>query len=159
MALPYNVWTEEDITNRNTVPEGNYLFVILKAELKKTKGGLDKEGRQKPIRDMLEIEFEFHDTNGTVRKLTDWIVFMEQMDWKLRHLARSIDMLPHYEAKELDAHHLLRKKGVFTLGIKNMLGNDGIEKKVNYVKDYAETNSVTSAAKDVDPDFNDDIKF
>lgn len=159
MVLPYNVWTEEEIASRNTVPEGDYPFVILDAKLTKTKGGFDKDGAPKPIRDMLEVQFEFHDINGTVRKCTDWIVFMEQMDWKLRHLARSINMLPHYEAKELDAHHLPRKKGVFTLGIKTMKSNDGIEKKVNFIKDYLEGVSVVNPANQVDENFNDDIKF
>jgi hypothetical protein len=136
MALAYNLWSEEDIKNRNIVPDGDYPFEIIALTKKKTKAGKDKNGIDKTIYDMLEIDFSFWDANGTVRKQRDWFVFMEGMDWKLRHLANTTDTLEFYESHELDTHHLLHKKGIFNLGSKEMIGSDGLTRKVNFVKDY-----------------------
>lgn len=157
MSLAYNVWTEEEILLRNVVPKDKYLFQIVKIEKKKTKGGLDKDGMTKPIRDMLEIDFEFWDDNDVCRKLRDWIVFMDGMDWKLRHLAKSTKTLELYESKELDIQHLLHKKGVFELGVKDYTGSDGLSRKVNFVIDYCEN---LDSKKPVKQDqFNDRIPF
>ena len=141
MALAYNLWTEEDIKNRNCVDDGDYPFEIIALTKKKTQPGVDKNGDPKPIRDMLEIEFNFHDKNGVVRKQKDWIVFMEGMDWKLRHLAHTTNTLELYEAQELDEKHLLGKKGIFSLASKDFKDSNGETRKVNFVKDYVKKNT------------------
>ena len=100
MPLPYQVWTEEQIDNRGIVPEGNYPFEVTGASLQKTKG---KNG--KPVHDMLVIDMNIIDTHGQIRKIRDWIVFVENMDWKLRHLANTTLLLDHYEAGTLEGYH------------------------------------------------------
>jgi hypothetical protein len=140
MALPYRKWTEEDIKNRNTSPEGDYPFRIISAKLTKTKPGLDKNGQPKSINPMLELELEFNDTNGVIKKTRDWIVFIEGMDWKLRHLANTTGLIELYDNNNLSEYHLLNKTGIFTLGIKEV-DEQGIKKKMNFIKDYVKKSS------------------
>lgn len=153
MALPYKVWTDEEVKSRNVIEDGSYPFKIKSAILKKTQSGIDKNGVIKPIRDMLEVEFEFFNINGNIRNIKDWIVFVETMDWKLRHLARALGLLDLYESKTLEPYHLSGKSGTFTLGSKEMVDRDGNKKKVNYIKDYIEL--VTEKNNDL----NDEITF
>jgi hypothetical protein len=171
MALPYRKWTDEEIRERSVTPEGDYNFVIIDALRDKTKPGLDKNGNPKEIYDMLVIEFEFKDGNGVIKKQKDWIVFMDGMDWKLRHLARSTNTLELYENDTLDCHHLKNKRGLFSLGIKDFIGNDGTKKKMNFVKDYVSTEKTNiHPVKEIPPTkqnsipareefINDDIPF
>lgn len=135
MALPYRVWTEEDVKNRNVVEKGDYPFKILNITKKRTRVKLDDHGQPLPNYEMWEIDFEFHDRNGVVKKIKDWIVFCDGMDWKLRHLAKSTNQLKLYEAQQLDATHLVNQLGVFTLGIKDGEYN-GEPTKQNFIKDY-----------------------
>ena len=136
MSLDYTVWTEEAVENRGVSPEGDYPFEILKAVATKTKAKTDENGQPKPIYNMLELDFNYYDIHGQSKKLRDWVVFAPGMDWKFRHLADTIGQLALYEAKELDVAHIIRKKGVFKLGVKDYLGNDGVNRKQNFVKDY-----------------------
>lgn len=153
MALAYNIWTEEEIQNRNLVEKGDYDFEIMAASVKKTQSGIDKNGNPKLIRDMLEIDFNYWDKNGQVRRVKDWIVFGEGMDWKLRHLANTIGLIELYENNSLDAHHLLKKQGVFELGIKEF-EKDGVKKKTNFVVDYVKKSDPKN-----DTRLNDSIPF
>lgn len=156
MVLPYNKWTDEQIKNRNVVPDGDYSFRIKKVELKKSKGGFDKDGNPKPIYDMLELEFDFHDETGVVHSLRDWIVFSEGMDWKLRHLANTTGLLERYDDDTLDVPHLRDKTGVFTLSSKEFDSKEG-KKRGNYVKDYVKKPDSSQPASE--PDFYNDVKF
>lgn len=135
MPLPYNVWTEQQIKDRNISPDGMYNFEIVNAVQKPTKQKYDNDGNPKPIHQMLEIEFIFVDQNGMNKQLTDWIVFMEGMDWKLSHLAQSVGLFDLYDMKQLEAYHLKGKRGAFHLGVKESVYN-GEERRQNYVKDY-----------------------
>jgi hypothetical protein len=148
MALPYKKWTEDEIRDRNVSPEGNYPFKVIAAILKKTKGGIDKDGNVKSIYDMLEVDFEYHDINGVVKKQKDWFVFCEGMDWKLRHLADSIGLIDLYDADDLDQRHLPYKTGVFTLGVKDFKGEANESKKVNFIKDYVKSTAINLAKSD-----------
>jgi hypothetical protein len=154
MALPYRKWTEDDIKNRNVAEEGDYPFKILNAVLKDTAPGTDKDGKPKAINKMLEIDLEFHDDQGVVKKQKDWIVFIEGMDWKLRHLANTTGLLNLYETDELDARHLCGKSGMFSLGIRES-EYKGEKRKQNFVKDYVKKSD--APAQDVH--FDDKIPF
>lgn len=135
MALPYNVWTDEQIKYRNIVQDGNYVFEILSAIQKPTKQKFDANGTPQPIHQMLELELKFNDQNGMPKTHKDWIVFAEGMDWKFKHLAASIGLSDLYNAQQLDAYHLRGKRGVFTLGTKESIYN-GEQRRQNFVKDY-----------------------
>lgn len=153
MALPYRKWTEEDIKNRNISPEGDYPFTIIDVVVGKTKGKLDDKGQliQHP---MLTLTEEYHDQNGIVKKQKDWIVMDGNMDWKLRHLADTTGLLELYESDALDAHHLMRKNGIFKLGVKDA-EYQGEPCKQNFVKDYVKKASQTGGNDTLF--FNDDI--
>ncbi len=135
MALPYKKWTEDEIKMRNISGEGEYPFTVVEATLKKTKGGLDNKGQPKDIHPMLELLMEFHDQNGVIKKQRDWIVFSEGMDWKMRHLADTLGLIELYDNNTITEHHLPRKHGVFSLGIRED-EYQGEKRKVNFVKDY-----------------------
>jgi hypothetical protein len=153
MALPYRKWTEDEIRDRNVVPDGEYKFKIISVVLKKSQPGYDKNGNPKEIKDMLEIEFEFVDFNGVIRQIRDWIVFTDNMDWKLRHLADTTGTLEFYDSDSLETRHLDKKTGVFLLGSRE---NEykGEKRKQNVVKDY-----VKRAISQQDEKFDDDITF
>lgn len=159
MALPYKKWTEQDILDRNVSPEGDYKFLVIDAVMKKTKPAYDKDGKAKIIHDMLELNLEFSDANGVLKKQKDWIVFIEGMDWKLRHLASATGTLNFYDNDELDCHHLKGKRGSFTLGIRDGEYN-GEKRKQNFVKDYIKKDVSLSDVNAVKhKDLNDDIPF
>ena len=154
MALPYRKWTEEDIKNRNVSVEGDYPFTIIEVVVGKTKGKLDNNGNLINVHPMLTLTEEYHDQNGVVKKQKDWIVMDGNMDWKLRHLADSTNLLELYENGSLDAHHLMRKQGIFKLGVKDS-EYQGEPCKQNFVKDYVKKASMPSGN---DSSFlNDDI--
>lgn len=153
MALPYKKWTEEQIKTRNISGEGEYPFTVIEATLKKTKGGLDDKGQAKDVYPMLELQMEFHDQNGVVKKQRDWIVFCKGMDWKMRHLADTLGLIELYEGDILDWHHLKNKTGVFSLGIREEKYN-GEQRKINFVKDYINKKPHQSADNSF---LNDDI--
>jgi hypothetical protein len=144
MSLPYKKWTEDQIKSRNISSEGEYPFTVLEAVLKKTKGGLNDKGQPKDVHPMLELILEFHDQNGVVKKQRDWIVFCEGMDWKMRHLADTLGLIDLYEDDALEAHHLPRKHGVFSLGIRED-EYQGEKRKANFVKDYVKKQSTETA--------------
>jgi hypothetical protein len=133
--MTYRVWTDEEIKNRNVVEDGSYPFKITTITKKRTKIQLDDQGNAKPTYEMWEVDFEFHDKHGVIKKLRDWIIFCEGMDWKLRHLASTTGQIELYEAQQLAPHHLQGKPGVFLLGSKESTYN-GETRKQNFVKDY-----------------------
>jgi hypothetical protein len=133
--MTYKVWTEEEIKNRNVVEDGDYPFKIMSVTKKRTKVKLDDQGKALPTYEMWELELEFHDRNGVVKKIKDWVIFCEGMDWKLRHLANTTGQLELYEAHQLAPHHLQGKLGVFSLGSKDSEYN-GEKRKQNFIKDY-----------------------
>lgn len=135
MPLPYEKWTDEQVKARNVVPESEYDFEIVSAIQKETKTKLDDRGQQLPTHPMIEIEFIFDDQNGVSKLIKDWIVFMPKMDWKLRHLAKSVGLIELYDDKKLEAYHLKDRKGTFILGIKETIYN-GEQRRQNFVKDY-----------------------
>jgi hypothetical protein len=156
MVLPYKKWTEEEVEGRNASDAGDYPFKIVGAIQKSTKGGVDRNGQQKQIHQMLEIDLEFHDINGVVKKQKDWIVFVENMDWKLRHLANACGLLDVYEDDRLEDAHLRGKTGVLTLGIKEV-ERDGQKNKMNFVKDYVKKSASSSTPPVTDGFYNDDV--
>jgi hypothetical protein len=135
------MWSEDDVKNRNIVEEGDYPFEILSAIKRKT-NSKDKDGNPKPVHDMLELDYSFYDSNGVVKKIKDWVVFMEGMDWKLRHIAEAIGKLDMYEERVLDIEHLIKGKGIFKIAIKTDTYK-GEERKINYIKDYVRISEPT----------------
>lgn len=160
MPLPYQPWTEDEVKARNVVPEGDYKFEILTAIEKRTKPKLDDRGQQTATYPMIELDFIFTDQNGVSKTLKDWIVFMPGMDWKLRHLAKSIGLLSLYEDKKLEAVHLAGRKGMFTLGIKDNVYN-GEQRRQNFVKDYVGEGQLlaVTGALPAKEEFDNDLPF
>jgi hypothetical protein len=136
MALPYKKWSEDDVKNRNVVEAGDYKFRVVGAMRKRTKSGANE---------MLEIDLEFTDNNGVVKKLRDWIVFMDGMDWKLRHLANTTGLLEMYEDGSLDDYHFKNKIGIVKLGTKDD-EYEGEKRKINFVKDYVKQEDMAAQA-------------
>jgi len=89
-ALRYPVMTREEDETRNVLPKGNYPFTVKSVELQKTKSG---------AYDMLVVELLIN--KGLIIK--DWVVFMDEMKWKLRHFAATCGLIDKYEAQTLQA--------------------------------------------------------
>lgn len=142
MALPYRKWTDEEVQTRGLIAEGQYHFRIIAAEQKLTATG---------SYEMLVLNLEVN-ANGKWRRMKDWIVFMDDMDWKLRHLARSTGLMAEYDLGTLDAKHLVGREG--DLIIKHQLAKDKIN-IMNAVEDYVAV--AVAANDDFQPD--KDISF
>lgn len=159
MALNYRVVTREEDLGRNVSDPGDYPFTVLKFEQKKTKPGFDKDGNEKEIFNMYEVELLYHNQDGREKLQRDWIVMSPLMDWKFRHFASSIGQLDKYEAGTLDEKDIIGKSGVFTLGIRDYTDQKtGEVKKSNNVKDYVESAASQKSAEGA-PFVDDDIKF
>ena len=151
--LNYHLWTEEDFKNRGLIDDGIYKFQIKRIIKKKTRSGIDKNGNDKPIYDMIEIDFDFWDNQGSIRKIKDWITFIEGMDWKLRCIADTTGKLDLYEERTLDDYHLIDLIGYFKLSNKEIEEKDGTKRKINFVKDYIKRSSSNSESIDTDIPF------
>lgn len=140
MPLPYRKLTQEQDDNRGLLPAGTYQFIVHSAEHKPTRSG---------EHDQLVVELDVIDSSGVKRRVKDWLVFIESMDWKFRHFAKSCNLLAEYDAGSLEAHHFLGKDGVVEIATKDIDG-----KKYNNVKDY-----IVPPTPSVDEFKDDDIKF
>ena len=159
--MSYRVWSEEEIANRNLIAEGDYLFSCLNCVEKRTKSD-DAV--------MWEIDLLIKDMNGVEKKLKDWIVFMEGLDWKLRHLARTTGLIEMYESGAMKPTSLIGKRGYLKLGkrINNKTGqlvNNVMDYLISTSNGYASAsgknaNKTSSKPESVPKDsFNDDIPF
>jgi hypothetical protein len=125
--------TEEQDQMRNLIDAGEYIAHIDNATEKKTKNGKY---------DMIELELEVHDMSGRPRKLRDWIVFMDEMSWKLRHAAKSAGLIEKYDNDTLIDKDFIGTRVVIKVGIK-----DGDKGKMNNVIDYLPSDNVANAPK------------
>ena len=112
MALSYKKLSEEEDQMRNLIPAGEYQFSVAKIESTRTKNGKYE---------MLAVNLDVIDIHGAVRKLKDWIVFMDEMAWKLRHFAATCGLLDRYDEGLLEASDFLGKKGVVRIKIDNLI--------------------------------------
>lgn len=145
--MQYRAWTKEEDEARGVIEKGTYPFIVVAIEKKMTKKG---------TYEMLEVTLMIVDYSGQKRRIKDWIVLMDEMGWKLRHLAITCGLLQSYEDGSLEASDFLNKDGAVEIGITEMKDVDGNKtgKKTNQIIDYVLPAEVTA------DNFKDsDIKF
>jgi len=151
MALSYRKITEEEDQMRNVLIAGEYPFCVAAIERTRTKEN---------TADMLVVDMLVMDADGREVKVRDWIVFMDQMAWKFRHFAATCGLLEKYENNTIEASDFINQNGVVKLTVGEYVDKDGEVVKNNRVKDYIKPGfAKVKTAQDLDPSFNDDIKF
>jgi hypothetical protein len=166
MALKYKVLSDEDIATLRCLPKGDYDFYVAEISERKSRGGLDKNGKPKKIYDMLEVKLKIVLADNTERQVRDWIMLVDEddaMGFKLRHFAMTCGLLTKYQAHTLEVHDFLEKHGKVKLTVKDYTdGQTGELMKSNSVVDYIKPlPSNTPIENGVDPGkpFDDDIPF
>lgn len=157
MALSYRKLTAEEDLMRNVLPDGDYPFSIEEIIEKKTKGGLDKDGKEKVINPMLELHLSVLDINGREKKMRDWVILDGEMAHRFRHLCESTGLLEKYDNLTVTARDLLGKNGVAKLKSKEFIDNNGETRKGNYVVDYVKPGSYINKPAEVNFNIDDDI--
>lgn len=113
--------TEKQIAEAMLLPEGEYDFVVIKAE--------DKVSQKKGT-PMIKVTLGIYQNDGTQRIINDYL--MESFPRKLRRFAEVIGLLAQYEMGELNAEECEGRAGKCTLIIKKQI--EFPDK--NEVKDY-----------------------
>lgn len=146
MTLPYKKLTDEEDKMRNVLAKGEYPFSIISVEFKRTKDGLNQ---------MLALELIVLDINGREKKIKDWVVFMDDMMWKFKHLCETCGLMDKYANDLVQAKDFLGKNGVVKLSVADY-EKDGDTMKVNKVVDYIKPNKLKAVAQNNSNDFVDD---
>lgn len=144
MALQYKKITEQEDQMRHLLEKGEYPFHV-----KSIKEGKTKNNKY----DMLTLDIAVMDINGREITVKDWVVLMDEMAWKLRHLAATCDVLNLYDDNLLQSKDFLGKNGVVKLGIREYENEEHEKRLVNYVIDYIKPD----CAKKSDSFLDDDI--
>lgn len=122
MTFTFTPKTEEELTLMNLLPEGEYHFIVQRAQEKTSKNG----------NPMLELFLEVFSPDGDSVFVADYLVDKKKMAWKIKHFCDSIRLEARYNQGQLDPHILAKKEGIAHIAI---------EKSENYkpknkVKDY-----------------------
>lgn len=137
--------------------EGQYEFLINQATEKKSSKG----------NDMIELELTIYKGQGT-RKIRSWLVFMDSMQWSVRHFYESIKKIAEYDSGIIDAQKLVGSRGVCFLKIDeyekdgkvNMTNKvDGWVKPENVIENKASGTTAPKAKPVVEEEEEDDIPF
>lgn len=127
MILSYKKLTEQEDQIRNLLEKGEYPFYVKSIAEKPTKKGTNK---------MLEVEIGIIDQNEKEFTIKDWIMLdMDEMSWKLRHFAITLNLLDKYENNLLEIKDFVRKSGYVRISVADY-EKDGEIRKINRVADY-----------------------
>lgn len=139
--------TEEQITEKLLLPEGDYSFEVVKAENKVSKAG----------NEMIKLTLRVfpNEVDATPRMIFDYL--MDALKFKLLHFCSATGMTEKYANGNLQAEDCIGKSGRCHITIKEA---EGKYQASNQVKDYLKKDQV-SKPKDasVQPDAEDDIAF
>ncbi len=89
--------TREELSN--LLPEGNYQGTIDNAEEKESSGG----------NSMIVLRVGVYDNEGNKRIITDRLILIESMQWKLFDFCESADLMDRYESGELSANDCIER--------------------------------------------------
>ena len=126
MSLHYKHISAEEDQMRNLLEKGEYPFYVKSIIEKKTKSGQY---------DMLELELGIIDKNGHELRIKDWVVLMDEMAWKFRHLSATCGLLDLYEQEAIESNDFVGKQGMVKINISEY-EKEGESRKVNRVADY-----------------------
>jgi len=136
------------IQNRGLLEEGVYPFIVKEVVQTVSKS-------QNP---MLEVKIGVLDKDGQ-RVITDYLVAMDSMIFKLKHFCETLGFEKEYKDGKLDPAKCVGRSGSVLIGIKKgdaKRDGSGFYPDKNNVRDYVKPEAKPAQ---VDPEFNDDIKF
>ncbi len=91
--------TREELSN--LLPEGQYEGYVITAEEKTSK----RSGNP-----MIVLQVEIYDTEGSKKTITDRLILIPSMQWKLYDFCESAGLMDRYEAGELSQYDCTEKK-------------------------------------------------
>lgn len=138
--------TEKEIAEAMLLPDGEYDFVVVKAEDTKSK----KTGV-----DMIKVTIGVYQPDGTQRLITDYL--MGSFPRKLRRFAEGIGLLAQYEMGELHSEECEGRSGRCKVVIKHQDDYDPKNEVKDYVVNRASKSKPAPAAHL--PTTEDDIPF
>jgi hypothetical protein len=141
MSLGYQKWTKDEDLSRNVMNPGEYIAFVEDIKLEMSKGGLDKNGKEKQKLRMFVLDLLVTDGNRE-RKIKDWVIIDGEMSWKLRHLAVSCGLEDKYEDGTLEQSDIYKQRCTVKVGVKDSQDQNGLMVKRNYIVDYLEEQKV-----------------
>jgi hypothetical protein len=155
-------YTEEQINTMNVMPDGTYDAEVAEFH--------DKDKYNNPLvskngNPMTLVKLKVWDMNGQIHNISDYLVDIANMAFKIRHFAEATGNLAKYEAEQE-----ITGLDVFGKRIKVVVGTQPPQPKPdggfylpkNVVKDYVKPLQLVGAANTGLPPagtFEDDIKF
>jgi hypothetical protein len=132
-----------EIEESNLLPDGTYDFEVISAVDKQSKSG----------NDMAEIKLRIDDERQHI--ITDYLVAIDSMAYKVKHFAESVGLLDEYNAGHMPAEQMVGCVG--RAKIKTQAAK-GEYKAKNVVADYVPNASAQPRAK-APADLDDEIPF
>ncbi len=153
----FPVLSDDEIKNMNLLPEGMYQFKVHGVESSTADGKqlVSKSGNQ-----MIKITLKVLDATGRERLITDYLVALESMVFKIKHFCESLGL--DYNKGSFQPNACLGMKGKLQLVIQKGKKKDNSEEYYsdkNSVKDYVPKENADSKPKDAKDEFNDDIPW
>jgi hypothetical protein len=145
MSFRFNPLSQEQIdglSHKGLLPDGVYKFII-----KDVKQSTSKSGNA-----MLELLLGIADGQGWERNIFDYLVSMDRMVFKIKHLCESVGLEETYAKGEFDPKCLLHKIGHAQIGVqKGARKDDGsFYPDKNVVKDYVKSDKVETITEKLD---------
>jgi hypothetical protein len=128
-------------------PKGEYQYIIKECS----------ERESKKFVPMFEVILRINDKTGKSKIITDYILFDDAFDWKLRHICYSCGLHEKYETGNIEAHEFEGKQGIAKVGIQ--VDKQGQYKDKNCILDYIEDTTIKTEPQKSDKDFDDTIPF
>lgn len=131
-----------EIEESSLLPEGVYDFEVISAVEKLSKTG----------NEMVEIKVRVETERSYI--ITDFLVAIDSMAYKIKHFAESVGLLEEYKAGHMPAEQMVGSVGKAKVAIQAAKGE---YKAKNVIRDYipAKNGAVTRAPADLD----DEIPF
>lgn len=123
--------TEEEIKALNLIDPGVYDFEVVKAEQKTSKSG----------NPMIEMVLKILDANGRERQITDYLVSMKSMMFKIKHFSDSVGLQDKYAQGTFSERDCVGRSGKVEIAIQKGQPNPngGMYADKAAVKDYVMT--------------------
>lgn len=135
--MRYTPYTEAEIQSMNLIDEGEYPFEVIEIIT------VDKYGlpmRDKNGNDMVKLKLLLWDNQNRQRTLYTYLSGDGALAYKLRHFARSIGMIDHYEQGTFNIEQTIGKSGraeiVIRKGNLKLDGSGEMWPDKNDVKDF-----------------------
>lgn len=143
--MKFKPCTEEEALN--LLPDGEYEFLVKKAEDKVSKN----------LNDMILLHISIWDKSGKEHFIKDYL--MEAIAYKIKHFCEAVGLTAEYEAGEFDARHCENLTGKCKVIIEQQ--KDTAYPPKNVIKDYIPESkaSLEKMTAKAEPFLDDNLPF